>query len=129
MTEKNNKSISQHEEGREHKICLLIYSKRENSIDRIDDSLIKELNNEYKYCKDLLVRLVKIIKFIANRGLAFRGTDKKLGSTKNRNYLGLIELISEYDPFLKNYLKLYDNKGSSKTFYLSVNICRNELKL
>lgn len=126
---KNDKRIKEHEEGLEHKDCLMVYSKRKSAVGRIDDALIQKLSAECTYWKDLLFRLVKVIKFIATRGLALRGSDQKLGSTKNGIYLGLIELISEFDPFLKNHLQLYGNKGSGTTSYLSANICEEIIEI
>ena len=126
---KNDKRIKEHEDGREHKDCLIIYSKRKSTVGRVDDALIQKLNNECIYWKDLLFRIVRVIKYIASRGLAFRGSDQKLGSTKNGNYLGLIELIGDFDPFLKNHLRTYGNKGSGTTSYLSANICEEIIEI
>ena len=66
--------------------------------------------------------MTTVVKFLSTRGLPFRGANQKLGSSKNGNYLGAIELISEYDPFLKTLFKMYGNKGSGVTSYLSANI-------
>lgn len=57
------------------------------------------------------MRIVEVIKFLAARGLAFRGDDQKLGSKQNGNFLGIIELISKFDPFLAEHLARHGNKG------------------
>ena len=62
-----------------------------------------------------------MIKFLAARGLAFRGGSEKLGELDNGNYLGVIELISEFDPFLMSHLAKYSNKRSGRASYLSYN--------
>lgn len=46
-----------------------------------------------------------------------------LGHPHNGNYLGCLELLSEFDPFLKEHMKNYGNKGSGSLSYLSANIC------
>lgn len=63
-----------------------------------------QLDKEFNYWKKLLGRLNSVIKFIATRGLAFRGDNQQLSSIINGNYLGFVELIGKYDPFLKNYI-------------------------
>ena len=54
--------------------------------------------------KNVLHRVVNIVKFLAIRGLAFRGSEEKIDSQTNENFLGIIELISQYDPFLAEHL-------------------------
>ena len=68
--------------------------------------------------KNALHRIVNVVKFLATRGLAFRGSEEKIGSQINENSLGIIELISQYDPFLAEHLVKYGNLGSGKTSYL-----------
>ena len=46
-----------------------------------------------------------VIKFLASRGLAFRGDNQTLASNQNGNYLGILELVSQFDPFLCEHLK------------------------
>ena len=54
--------------------------------------------------KNVLNRVVNVVKFFTTRNLAFRGSEKKFFSQTNRNYLGIIELISLHDPFLAEHL-------------------------
>ena len=56
----------------------------------------------------------------------FRGSSEKLHVSNNGNHLGLIELVSEFDPFLKSHIDNYGNKGKGRASYLSSTIC-NEL--
>lgn len=51
--------------------------------------------------------LIRVIRFLASRGLPFRGENLIIGSAKNGNYLGILELLSEIDPFLEEHLKLW----------------------
>lgn len=37
--------------------------------------------------------------------------------------MGILELLSKYDPLLKNHLTQYGNKGKGRASYLSANIC------
>ena len=52
-----------------------------------------------------------VINFLGERGLAFRGNDELFGSPYNANYLGILELISQFDPFLAERIKTYGQKG------------------
>ena len=63
------------------------------------------MTKEKLYWRTVLERTTHVIIFIASRGLSFHGDDKILCSTHNGIYLGIIELISYIDPFLKEHIK------------------------
>ena len=65
----------------------------------------------------MLIRVVSVIHFLAPRGLPFRGENQIIGSAKNANYLGTLELLSKFDPFLEEHLKLYGNRGKGNPSY------------
>uniref|UniRef100_A0A3P9PR07 TTF-type domain-containing protein n=1 Tax=Poecilia reticulata TaxID=8081 RepID=A0A3P9PR07_POERE len=73
--------------------------------------------------------LVVSVKFLAERGLALRGASDQFGRTDNGNYLGILELISEFDPFLKSHIEKYGNAGSGKPSYLSSQTCEEFIQL
>ena len=52
-----------------------------------------------------------------------------LSQQKNGNYLGILELLSETDPFLEEQLKLYGNRRKENPSYISANICEECIKL
>ena len=72
--------------------------------------------------KNVFHRVVYVVKFLATRSFAFRGSEEKIGSHTNGNFLGTFELISQYDPFLAEHLVKYGNLGSGKTCCLSKTI-------
>lgn len=73
------------------------------------------------YWIQVLKRVIAIVKFLSSRGLTFRGGYSELfGCTKNGNYLGFHELLSNFDPFLEEHIKEYGNPGKGK---LSYTIC------
>ncbi len=47
------------------------------------------MEKEAEYWNKILKRVVSIIKFLAERGLAFRGDNEVFGSPNNGNDLGL----------------------------------------
>ena len=71
---------------------------------RVNSLLIEQCQAERIYAKAVLERVVAIIKFLAERSLAFRGNDQVIGSPSNGNFLGTLELLSQFDPFLAAHL-------------------------
>ena len=71
----------------------------------------------------MLTRVVSVIRFLASRGLPFHGENQIIGLAKNGSYLGILELLSEFVPFLEEHLKLYGYRGKGNPSYLSANIC------
>ena len=51
--------------------------------------------------------------------MAFKGSEEKIRSQTNGNFLGIIELISQHDPFLGVHLVKYRNLDTGKASYLS----------
>lgn len=72
---------------------------------------------------------MSVVKSLASRGLPFRGSDEHFGSLQNGNYMMLLELIAEFDPFLSEHIKLYGNKGKGSTSYLSLTICNEFIQI
>jgi len=60
------------------------------------------------------------LNFLRNEGChLFRGSDENLGSSHNGNFLGITELLAQFDPFLENHLKDYGHAGRGVASYLS----------
>ena len=88
-----------------------------------------QIAEEAGYWKDVLKRIVSTVVFIAERGLAFRGSDENVGSPHNGNYLGILELIAEFDPFLAGHIKEHGNKGKGHVNYLSSTVCEEVIDI
>ena len=112
-----------HEQTAAHRNALISILNRQNEKQRVDAQLTKELKDEKDYWTKVLERIVAVISFIAERGLAFRGDEEIIGSAHNGNYLGILELLAKFDPFLQEHLKNYAQKGTGTTSYLSHSIC------
>lgn len=67
--------------------------------------------------------IVEVVKFLASTGLAFRGNNQIIGNKSNGNYLGCIELLAKYDPWLQQHLHDHANKGKGAVLYLSIGVC------
>lgn len=121
--------LSYHENSREHRKCLLVYLQRSKEAGRIDTELHIQINKERDYWRQVLKRIVSVIKFLSERGLPLRGDVEKFGCSNNGNYLGFLELISEYDPFLKEHIQKYGGAGSGNVSYLSSFTCDEFVKV
>ncbi|XP_067139853.1 zinc finger MYM-type protein 1-like [Centruroides vittatus] len=53
----------------------------------------------------------------------FRGKNEVFFSENNGNYIGALEYLSEFDPFLREHMKKYANCGTGTINYLSSTIC------
>jgi hypothetical protein len=124
-----NARISDHENSSEHRSCIMALKQRGNVLGRIDTKLVVQIENEIKYWRDVLKRVVAVVKSLASRGLAFRGQDDKFGSVHNGNFLMGLELIAEFDPFLADHISRYGNKGKGSTSYLSFFTCEQFIQL
>ncbi|KAL4126405.1 hypothetical protein QTP88_010627 [Uroleucon formosanum] len=63
------------------------------------------------------------------RGLAFRGESETFGLRNNGNYLGFLEVLAQFDPFLQNHIRTLGNPGSGHVSYLSKTICDEFINL
>ena len=123
-------SISNHERSRQHFDSTSALCAR-NTSGQIDSSLVEQYLSEVSYWKELLRRVISVVKFLSSRGLAFRGKDELIVSThkNNGNYHGILELLAQYDSFLAEHISKYANKGSGHTFYISSTICDEIINL
>jgi hypothetical protein len=67
-------------------------------------------------------RIIAVIKILASRRLPLRGDNQTIGSVRNGNYLGFMELLGQFDTFLCERIKNYGNSGKGIPSYLSVTI-------
>ena len=77
----------------------------------------------------MLKRVLHVIKFLDERGLTFCGANESLGSKHDGNFLGILELISQFDPFLSDHLARFGNSGSGISSYLLSSICEELIGL
>lgn len=80
------------------------------------------MDNEILYWKKVLIRIIEIIKFLSSRGLAFRGTNEHIGMKDNGNFLGAVELLSQFDPFFASHVEQFADSGKGIPSYLSKTI-------
>ena len=124
-----NNLLRRHEESNSHQQHLMELLMRKKSGGCVDSQLVSQIEEEQKYCSAILERMMEVVKFLAERGLAFCGSDEKIGSHNNGNYLGLLELLAKFDPFMAEHIKAHANKKKGHTSYLSKTICEEFISL
>ena len=118
-----------HKNNNGHRQAMLTFASRQKEAGRIDYLTAKQIEEERRYWPQMLKRLIDVLKFLAMRGFALRGTDEIIGSVHNGNYLGIIELLAKYIGLLAKYVSNYANRGKSHVSYLSSTICEELLQL
>lgn len=111
--------LDMHQESKGHKQSILTWFTRKTNKHTIDKELEEQTKKEITHFYQVLQRVVAVLKFLCQRGLALRGHEEKWGSPNNGNFMGIIELISEFDPFLKEHLKKCQSSSGRTVSYLS----------
>lgn len=117
-----NQRLKDHEESKSHKTNFLTFLQRCNQKDVIAN-LSSQIDNEISYWRNVLQRVVAVIKSLSTRGLAFRGDDERFGSLRNGNFMMCLELVAQFDPFLAKHIETHGNPGKGQVSYLSSTIC------
>ncbi len=60
-------------------------------------------------------------KFLSVRSLASRGNNEQFGCTANDNFIGALELISEFDLFLAQHIDKYGCEGKKNSVLFKLN--------
>ncbi|XP_062075845.1 uncharacterized protein LOC133779967 [Humulus lupulus] len=103
---------------------LRLRLEKNQTIDKATQRLIEK---EKDHWKKVLLRIILIVKFLAKHNLAFRGSNEKLYQNSNGIFLGLIEMLAEFDPIIQEHVKRITN-DDIHSHYLGHNI-QNELIL
>ena len=70
----------------------------------------RQLEKEKNHWRKVLFRIVCIVKFLAKHNLAFCGSNGKLYEDSNGNFLGLVEMLAEFDPVIQEHVRRITNE-------------------
>ncbi|ESQ51629.1 hypothetical protein EUTSA_v10017956mg [Eutrema salsugineum] len=121
-------SLNRHETSYSHVLCMSQWMEldmRLNKNQTIDKHVQDELNKERSHWKDVLLRIFSLVKTLAKQNLAFRGSNEKISADGNGNFLSFIEMLSEWEPVMREHLRRFED-GESRHHYLS-NKIQNEV--
>lgn len=138
---KLNPKVSDHENSELHIKCLEKWKTLEarllqnRTIDSIQQNVMEK---ERKKWRDILHRLLDVSLFLAQQNLPFRGHREDSSSENRGNFLELVDLLSHYDPVLKEHnvhLQQSLEAGRISVSYLSpqvqnefISLIGNEIK-
>ncbi|XP_068321289.1 uncharacterized protein [Pyrus communis] len=71
----------------------------------INKAVQDQIKKEKEHWRELLRRLISIVKYLAKYTLAFRGTNDTLYEESNGNFMGLVQMMAESDPLIKKHLQ------------------------
>ncbi|PVH38554.1 hypothetical protein PAHAL_5G287700 [Panicum hallii] len=122
------KRLKEHETGADHVSSMITWYELRNRLQTdqtIDKAAQRQLEKEKDHWRKVLFRIVGIVKFIAKHNLAFRGSNSKLYDDSNGNFLGLVEMLAEFDPVIQEHVRRITNE-ETQVHYLGPRI-QNEL--
>ena len=99
--------VPEHEKSNGHSKCSLAWRELERRLllqEGIENLLKASIKAESEKWYNIWKRIIDFTVFLGERGLAFQGSSQCIGDSNNRNFLGLIELLSHWDPILKEHV-------------------------
>ncbi len=120
--------LKEHETSADHVLNMTTWYELRSRLQKhqtIDKAAQRQLEKEKDHWRKVLFRIVCIVKFLAKHNLAFRGTNSKLYEDSNGNFLGLVEMLAEFDPVIQEHVCRITNE-ETHAHYLDYKI-QNEL--
>ncbi|GFS92555.1 zinc finger MYM-type protein 1 [Trichonephila clavipes] len=105
-----------------HKNSILVWLTRKENKSVLDRQLQEQLRKDTGYYHNVFKWVISVIKSLHLRGLAIRGTEKVFGSPHNGNFMGTLELLAEFNPFIREHIEQRELQPKSLISYLSKTI-------
>ena len=132
--------LQYHETSADHVSCMAHWYELRSRLEKhqtIDKVAQRQLEKEKDHWRKVLFRIVCILTFLAKHNLAFRGTNGKLYEDSNGNFLGLIEMLAEFDDVIQEHVRritdeethahYLDHKIQNELLHLLASAIRSEI--
>lgn len=81
---------------------LEIRCKSSNTIDKINQKMIR---TEIEHWKNVIHTIISLNKVLGNQNLALRGNSDKINIDNNGNFLKFIEFLTQFDLVMKKHIR------------------------
>uniref|UniRef100_A0A1Y1MZW7 TTF-type domain-containing protein n=1 Tax=Photinus pyralis TaxID=7054 RepID=A0A1Y1MZW7_PHOPY len=128
--------VKSHENSTAHKKCVIDLITFEINLKKrhfLTDEIQKMILSETERWKHILKCILDAILFCVKNNEALRGSVEKIGHPNSGKFLQTLELISHYDPILKqhidseNHKKYFSPKIQNELIAIAGNAVRNEI--
>ncbi|KAF8087514.1 hypothetical protein N665_0581s0003 [Sinapis alba] len=123
-----SKMLKEHVKSHKHIICMTQWIELEVRLktnQTIDKHIQEEVNKEKQYWRDVLLRVISLVKGLAKQNMAFRGRSDKIRVAGKGTFWGMIEVFADFDEVMKEQIRRIE-KHETCYHYLSYKI-QNEL--
>ncbi|KAF8106031.1 hypothetical protein N665_0148s0019 [Sinapis alba] len=119
--------LKNHETTYNHIVCMSRWIELEMRLKKsetIDKHLEEAINKEKKHWIDVMLRIIVVVKTLAERNLAFHGENEKVSDPNSGNFLAFIKMIGGFDEVMKEHIRRVDKDVSTDSpkveeFFLS----------